>query len=122
MRYSLTDVRGLRPQIEAQLRRVGVDSVPRLAGLARDDDRRRAVARETGLDPAQLRRFVGMSEILSLAGMTPRQANVLFDAGVDSFEKLRTGRQEHLFAILDKVDPATPEMVRYWIENGPAAA
>ena len=121
MRYTLRDIRGLRPEIETELGKVGVTSLPRLAALAQDDERRRAIARETGLNPAQLRRFVGMSEILSLAGITPRHAKALFDAGVDSYEKLRTERQEHLFTILGKVDPATPDMLRYWIQNGPNA-
>lgn len=122
MGYAMEDIRGMRPEVEAKIRDVGVGSVREMAALAADTPRRTGIARALGLDPALFRRFVGMAEILTLEGITPRHARALFDAGIISFERLRTERQDLLVRILRPVDPDALETLRHWMRKGPRTA
>lgn len=119
MKLSLRSIRGVRPEVASRLASAGVRNLKDLVALGRDDDHRRHIVEQTGLAPATLRRFVGMAEVLSLDGVTPRHADALFDAGIDSFEKLRTERQERLVLVLQPVDPLPNEMLTRWVTEGP---
>lgn len=120
MHPTLKEIRGLHAPMAEKLAQVDVVDLDDLVALARDDERRRSVAAWTGLHPAQLRRFVGMAEILSLEEMAREPANALFDAGIDSFEKLRAEPRERLRGVLVPVDARADDHIRAWTARGPS--
>lgn len=117
----LADVPGVRGGIRAKLARAGIRTLDDLAELEHDADRRRDIARETGLSRAAALRFAGLAGILRLEGMSDEHARVLIEAGVDSYEKLRGESRERLLLLLSPVEPHAEDALESWIGPDPPA-
>ncbi len=114
----LLEVPGLAPAVAHKLEGQGVRSLAELAALEYTVDRRRHIAERIGLTPAAAKRFAGLAGILRLDGMTERHARVLFEAGIDSFEKLRGEKKDRLTTLLGEVDPDPDALLARWIGAG----
>jgi len=112
------DVPGIRPGIRSKLTRAGIRTLDDLADLEHDADRRRDVARQTGLSPAAALRFAGLAGLLRLEGMTDEHSRVLIEAGIDSSEKLRGESKDRLVRLLSTVEPDPVGTLEGWIGVG----
>ncbi|MGE0597923.1 MAG: DUF4332 domain-containing protein [Dehalococcoidia bacterium] len=96
----------------------GIDFVGDLLEVAASAEGRKALAVQTDIDASKILEWVNRADLMRIAGITPRFANLLENAGVDTVKELAQRNPANLAAKLYEIDgnEAPPEaIVTSWV-------
>ncbi|MEM7200906.1 MAG: DUF4332 domain-containing protein [Planctomycetota bacterium] len=101
--YPITEIVGISRDQARLLAESGIQSSGDLLAYCYNRRTRESTASLTGLDPALLRRWTNMADLLRVGGLTPPAAELLEAAGVTSVLELRNWDADHLVAKIQRI-------------------
>ncbi len=94
---NLKDIPGVNPQHIERLAAVGVKHTKHLFERARSRDDRIELSRLANVPGDDLLELVRLSDLVRIGGVGPVFARIIFDAGIDTLEKLSSSAPDKLF-------------------------
>jgi predicted flap endonuclease-1-like 5' DNA nuclease len=125
---SLTKIEGLGPDDAARLAAAGIRTTEGLLQAAGSAARRRALAKQTGIDGASLLEWVNRADLIRIRGVGKEFSDLLEASGVDSVKELAVRKPANLQAKmaevnqLDKLVRRAPSLteVERWVREAKA--
>jgi hypothetical protein len=125
MDHRIGEIKGLAESFKAQLQERQIDTVEDLLTRTAGRADRERLARDLGVEPAQLTEWINRADLMRLNGVGAEYANLLEECGVDSCKELQHRVPDNLHAKLTEVNAAkriverAPGLaqVRAWIDE-----
>ncbi|MCW5850715.1 MAG: DUF4332 domain-containing protein [Anaerolineae bacterium] len=96
MTIAITEIKGMSTETADKLKAKNIkDSAGLLAAAGKAADRR-LLAKELGIEAAQLLEYVNRADLVRIKGVGAQYSNLLEDAGVDSVKELAHRKPENL--------------------------
>ena len=100
MTIAITEIKGMSTETADKLKAKNIkDSAGLLAAAGKAADRR-LLAKELGIEAAQLLEYVNRADLVRIKGVGAQYSNLLEDAGVDSVKERARRKAENLHAKL----------------------
>ena len=125
MKYEIETIEGIGPTYGEKLKAVGISDTENLLQRCANRSGRTDVAKETGLQAAQLLKWANMADLMRISGVGEEYSELLEAAGVDTVKELRNRNAENLAGTMAKVNEeknltrAVPSatVVEKWVEQ-----
>ena len=125
MNYRIEDIEGIGPVYAGKLAAAGIRKTGDLLAKCGSAKGRREVAKETGLDEAQLLKWANMADLMRISGVGEEYSELLEAAGVDTVKELKHRNAENLTAKMAEVNAArklvrqlpSVKRVTSWVEQ-----
>ena len=125
MPYPVERIEGIGPNYGAKLREAGICTTADLLRAGGSREKRRELARRTGIEEGRLAKWVAMADFMRIKGVGSQYAELLEAVGLQSVRQLRAVRAEELERRMVRVNgngrltralPARKTIAR-WIEQ-----
>jgi predicted flap endonuclease-1-like 5' DNA nuclease len=125
MSYRIQDIEGIGPVYAGRLAKSGITNTQHLLDQCAAAKGRKTVAQASGLDEAQLLKWVNMADLMRISGVAEEYSELLEAAGVDTVKELQHRKAENLAARMAEVNAArklvrqrpSVKQVARWIEQ-----
>lgn len=125
MSHKIVEIEGIGPASEHRLRAAHIECTDDLLQRCAHREGRQAVASETGIAEAQLLEWTYRADLMRIAGVGGRYAELLEAAGVDTIRELRNRDAENLTSSMLRINERrhlshgcpTCRLVHSWIEE-----
>jgi len=126
----IEDIEGIGPSFGAKLREAGISSVGKLLEKGAGPSGRKSIAEQTGIDSARILKWVNLSDLCRISGISTQYSELLEAAGVDTVKELRNRNAENLHLKIVEVNAAkklvrkTPALksIQSWVEQAKSMA
>ncbi len=125
MPYPVEQIEGIGRNYGAKLREAGISTTADLLRAAGSRQKRRELARRTGIEEGRLAKWVAMADFMRIKGIGSQYAELLEAVGLRTIRELRAERVEELESRMTRVNgdarvtralPARKTIAR-WIEQ-----
>lgn len=103
MTIAINEIKGMSADIADKLKAKNIKDTEGLLAAAGKAADRRLLAKELGIEAAQLLEYVNRADLVRLKGVGAQYSNLLEDAGVDSVKELARRKAENLHAKLTEI-------------------
>jgi predicted flap endonuclease-1-like 5' DNA nuclease len=106
MRVSVTELKGITPQVAAKLKEKGISDSEQLLAAAKTPKAREELAKAVGAKTADILELANRSDLARIRGIGQVYSDLLENAGVDTVKELAKRVPENLHAKLLEVNAA----------------
>ncbi len=118
-------IRGISPETAAKLKELSILNSQQLLEAGNTSDRRKALAKQAGVDQKVLLELLNRADLDRVAGIGAAYANLLEESGVDTVKELSKRTPENLHAKLVETNtakkitnhPPTAQQVESWVKE-----
>ena len=103
---ALTNIEGIGPAIEGQLKEAGIDSCEELLEKGATSQGRKAIIEASGVSEKLVLKFVNHADLCRIKGVGGEYAELLEAAGVDTVPELAQRNSDNLAAKMSEVNEA----------------
>ncbi len=96
MRYTIEKIEGIGPAYGKKLRDIGIRTTATLLEKGATPSGRKSVAKESGIDPDYILKWVNMCDLMRISGVGEEYSELLEAAGVDTVKELRNRNPDNL--------------------------
>jgi predicted flap endonuclease-1-like 5' DNA nuclease len=130
MNATISDLKGLQPEVKTKLESEGIGTTTQFLEHTRTQQQRTELAHKVGTTPVAIKELANRADLMRVHGIGGDYSNLLEEAGVSSCRELQHRVPEKLHAMLEaihtdkKIGHRTPTLVQttQWITEAKALA
>ena len=103
MNATISDLKGLQPEVKTKLEFEGIRNTQQFLERTRTPQQRTELAHKVGTTPGALKELANRADLMRLAGVGGDFSNMLEEAGVNSCKELQHRVPEKLYTSLEAI-------------------
>ena len=103
MNATISDLKGLQPEVKAKLESEGIRNTQQFLEHTRTQQQRTELAHKVGTTPVAIKELANRADLMRLTGVGGDFSNMLEEAGVNSCKELQHRVPEKLFITLEAI-------------------
>ena len=103
MNATISDLRGLQPEVKVKLESEGIRNTQQFLEHTRTQQQRTELAHKVGTTPVVIKELANRADLMRLTGVGGDFSNMLEEAGVNSCKELQHRVPEKLFSTLQAI-------------------